>query len=52
MLEWAAQEGGEGTVPGEVQEMGRCGTKEHGLVGSTGSKWTVRLDDFRGVFQP
>ena len=30
----------------------RCGTEERGLVGSFGGRWTVGLDDLRGLFQP
>ena len=33
VLEWAAQGGGRVTVSGGVQEMCRCCTKGHGLVG-------------------
>ena len=51
-LEWAVQGGVWATVPGGVQEMCRCGTKEHGLVGSTGGRWMVELDNPRGLFQP
>ena len=29
-----------------------CGTEECGLVGNIGGKWTVGLDDLRGLFQP
>ena len=29
-----------------------CGNKEHGLGGNIGSRWTVGLDDLRGLFQP
>jgi len=36
------------TVPGSVQEPQRCGTEEHGSVGSIGGRWTVGLDDLRG----
>ena len=50
MLEQFAPGGGEITVPGGVQEMFRCCTEEHGLVGNTGVTWTDRLDDFRGIF--
>ena len=52
MLEQAAQGGGGVTVPGGVQETCRCGTKEHGLVGSIGGRSVVGLDDLRGLFQP
>jgi len=38
-LEWAAQGGGGVTVPGGVQEMWRCSTEEHGLVGMVGISW-------------
>ena len=27
-------------------------TEGHGLVGNTGDRWTVGLDDLRGLFQP
>ena len=33
MLEWAAQEGGWVTIMGVVQEMCRCDTKGHDVVG-------------------
>jgi len=33
VLEQAAQGGGGVTIPGDVLEMCRCGTKENGLVG-------------------
>ena len=49
MLEWAAQGGGEVTVPGGVQETCRCCTEGCGLVGTIGDRWTVALDD---LFQP
>jgi len=39
------------TVPGGVQETFRCCTEECGLVGNTGNRWTVGLDDLRGLFQ-
>jgi len=32
-LEQVAQGGGGGTIPGGAQEMQRCGTERHGLVG-------------------
>jgi len=44
-LEQAAQWGGGVTVSGGVQEMFRRGTKRPGLVGNTGGRWTVGLDD-------
>ena len=46
-LEWAAQGAGGVTVPGGVQEMLRCCTEGHGLVGSVGERWTVGLDDLQ-----
>ena len=52
MLKWAAQGGGEVTVPGGVPEMFRCGTERCGLVRNIGNRWTVGLDDLRGLFQP
>jgi len=45
-LTQAAQGGGGVTVPGDVQEMWRCGTEGCGLVGRV-----VGLD-LRGLFQP
>ena len=47
----AAQGGGEVTVPAGV-EMFRCCTEGHGLVGNTGAKWMVELDDLRDLFRP
>ena len=35
-----------------LEVMCRCGTKGHGLVGNTGGRWMVGLDDLRGLFQP
>ena len=35
-LEKAAQGGGGGTIPGDVQETCRCGTERHGLLGTVG----------------
>jgi len=52
MLQQAAQGGGGVTVPGGVQEMLRCCTEGHGLVGSIGDRWMVVLDDLGGLFQP
>jgi len=46
----AAQGGGGVTVPGDVQELHWCGTKEHGVVSNIG--WMVGLDDLSGLFQP
>ena len=49
----AAARGGVGvTVPGGVQETFRCCTEGCGLVGNIGGRWTVGLDDLRGLFQP
>jgi len=31
--QWAAEGGGGVTIPGSFQEVCKCGTKEHGLVG-------------------
>ena len=31
--------------------MCRCCAEEHGLVGDAGDRWTVGLDDLRGLFQ-
>lgn len=50
-MEQAAEGGGGVTVPTSVQETCRIGIEEHGLVGSVGSRWTVELDDLRGLFQ-
>ena len=50
MLEWAAQGGGGVTIPGGVQEMCRCGTKQHDLVDNIGGRWTAGLGDLRGIF--
>ena len=36
MLEQAAQGGGGVSIPGGVQEMCRCDTEGHGLVGTVG----------------
>ena len=44
ILQWRYPEG--------IQETCKCGTKEHGLVGSIGGRWTVGLDDLRDLFQP
>ena len=51
-LESAAQGGGGVTDPGGAQEMFRCCTEGHGLVGNIGGRWTVGLDDLGGLFQP
>ena len=32
--------------------MFRLCSEEHGLVGNTGDRWTVWLDDLGGLFQP
>ena len=47
-----AQEGGAVIIPRGVQEMFRCCTEGHGLVGNIGDRWMVGLDDHRGLFQP
>jgi len=52
VLEWAAQGGGEVTIPGGVQKTFTCCTERHGLVGDIGDRWTVGPDDLRGLFQP
>ena len=52
MLEPAAQGGGGVAVPGGVEETFRCCTEGCGLVGSTGDRWVVGLDDVRGLLQP
>ena len=52
MLEWAAQGGDGVTVPGGVQEVFRCCTEGHGLVGNIGDRWTVGAGDLRGLFRP
>jgi len=52
VLEQAAQGGGGLTDPGGVQEMLTCCTEGHGLVGSTGGKWVVGLDELGGLLQP
>ena len=49
-LEWAAHRGG--SIPGGVEEVCRCGTKGHDLVGNIGGRWVVELDDLGGLFQP
>jgi len=35
-----------------VQGMFRCCTEGCGLVGNTGGRWKVGLDDLGGLFQP
>ena len=50
-LERTALGGGGVTVPGGVQEMFKCCTEGHGLVGNIGDRWTVGLGDLRGLFQ-
>ena len=39
-MEQAAQVSGGDNVPGGVQEKGRCGTEEHGLVDIVVMGWT------------
>ena len=51
-LEWAAQGGGGVTISGGDQEIFRCCIEGHGLMGNIGDRWTVGLDDLRGLFQP
>ena len=38
--------------PGGVQETFRCCTERHDLVGNVSDRWTVGLDDLRGLLQP
>ena len=52
MLEWAAQVGGGVTNPGGVEETFRCCTEGRDLAGNIGDRWTVGLDDLRGLVQP
>ena len=52
MLEKAAKEGGGLTIPGGVQEMFRRYTEGHGLVGNTGARWKVGLDDLACLLPP
>jgi len=40
------------TAPGGVQELCRCGTDRHDLVGMIGGGWMIGLDDLRSLFQP
>ena len=35
-----------------VEEMYRCCSEGHSLVGNIGDRWMVGLDDLRGFFQP
>ena len=51
-MEYTAHGGAGVTVPGGVQEMFRCCTEGHGLVGNIGNGWMVGLDDAGGLFQP
>ena len=46
------QGGGGVTIPRGVHEMFTCCSKGHVLVGNTGDRWMVGLDDLRGLFQP
>ena len=48
----ATQGGGGVTNPRGVQEMLKCCTEGHGLVGNIVDRWTVGLDDLRGLLQP
>ena len=50
VLGWAAQGGGEVTIPKGVQETFRCCIEGHYLV-EIGDRWTVGLDDLGGLFQ-
>ena len=43
-----AQGGDWVTVPGNVKKR----VDEHGLEGNTGGRWTIGIDDLRGLFQP
>ena len=52
MVERASQKGCSVTIPRGVQEMCSCGIKEHDLVCSITSMWTVGLDDLSGLLQP
>jgi len=38
--------------PRGVQEMFRCCTERHGLVGNMHDRWMVGLDNRGGLFQP
>lgn len=40
------------TDTGGVQELFRCGTEGHGLLGNIGGRWMVGLDDPGGRFLP
>ena len=40
------------SLSGGVQEMFRCSTQGHVLVGNFSDRWTAGLDDLRGLFQP
>ena len=46
-----SQGGGGVTIPGGAQETSRCCTEGHDLVGNTGDRWTVGLEDLGGLFQ-
>ena len=52
MLGWTALGGGGDTDPGGVQEVCRCCTEGHGLVGNIGGRWMIGMDDLGGLFQP
>jgi len=52
VLEWAAQGGGGVTVPGGVEQTFTCCTERHGIVGNTGGRWMIGLDDLGVLFQP
>jgi len=43
VLEWAVQGGDGVTIPRGVQEVFRCCTEGHSLVGNIGDRWTVGL---------
>jgi len=52
VLERAAKGGGGISVPGGVQETFRCCIEGCGLVGDTGDRRMVGLDDLRSLLQP
>ena len=50
VLELTAQGGGWVTIPGNIQETSRCGSKGQGVLGNVGGRWTVGLGDLEGLF--
>ena len=48
-MEQAPQGCGGVTTPGGVQEAFRCCTEGHGLVGSITDRWSVGLDNLKGL---